>query len=213
MTTDSLKILKLACRAVLILCACEAGALVLSPFLPPLAALAITRSTQIIGLLLLLWRTPGGLAFAGLSQKKGISGLKAGIVWSLGFALAAGITGFLLNLTGINPLSMAHSPVPPDNQWLFFLTGGLISPVAEEIFFRGILYSVLRRLGVAVAVVLSTLVFAFVHGPQGGLPVFQLVGGLVFALSFEVSKSLVTPMVIHVLGNLALFSMALIPSL
>ena len=44
------------------------------------------------------------------------------------------------------------------------VTVGLLVPLAEEVIFRGVLYSWLRRWGVALAVVVSALVFGLFHG-------------------------------------------------
>ena len=87
--------------------------------------------------------------------------------------------------------------------------GGLISPLTEEIFFRGLIYGFFLRWGWPLALALSTLSFVAAHLPaEVWLP--QLVGGLVFALAYRVSGSLAAPAVIHVLGNLAIFSLGLI---
>ena len=192
---QTIKELTLVCLAVLILSICEISAFFLKPFLPPLAVIALTRSSQGLLLLLLLVRTRGGLAFAGLSTKRLWPGFKAGLAWSFGFGMVVIIAAGLMVAAGINPLTLIRSDIPGDKLALFFLTGTLIAPITEEIFFRGILYSFLRRWGVLSALVASTLVFAFFHvGPSGygsTLPVIQLIGGLLFALSFEHSKSLI----------------------
>ena len=44
------------------------------------------------------------------------------------------------------------------------VTVGQLVPLAEEVIFRGVLYSWLRRWGVALAVVVSALVFGLFHG-------------------------------------------------
>jgi hypothetical protein len=91
---------------------------------------------------------------------------------------------------------------------LFFVVGGLIAPVAEEIFFRGIVYGFLRRWGFAVALIGSTLLFAWVH-PGAGVPITQIIGGLVFAAAYEIEGNLAVPITIHVLGNTAIFGLSL----
>lgn len=210
MEKQTIKELKIICGAVFLICILEAGSFFLSPIFSPIACTAVIRIAQIILLLLLLKFTPGGFAFAGLSKKSQYTGLKTGLLWSFLFGIVVLAGGFILYLTGTNPLFLIHSNLPSNNLILFFLTGGLISPVAEEIFFRGIFYSFLRRFGVLTAVFTTTFVFSLLHVSNLGLPIFQVVGGIVFALSFEYSKSLATPIVIHVLGNLAIFSIALI---
>jgi len=117
----------------------------------------------------------------------------------------------VLYVAGISPFSLIQVQVPKDaSRFLFFMiTGGVIGPVAEEVVFRGLIYSFLRRWGVLAALIGSTALFVLAHPLTSGIPMPQIVGGLVFALSYEASKSLLTPMVIHILGNLALFAVGL----
>jgi membrane protease YdiL (CAAX protease family) len=91
--------------------------------------------------------------------------------------------------------------------------GGIISPVVEEIFFRGILFGFFRRWGATTAVVLSTILFVLPHLKRGAIPVTQMVGGVVFAAAYEKEKSLAAPIIIHSLGNLSIFSLSLIPQM
>jgi membrane protease YdiL (CAAX protease family) len=93
---------------------------------------------------------------------------------------------------------------------LFVLIGGVLSPVTEEIFFRGILYGFFRRWGVFIALVLSTGIFLLAHPLRSGIPVPQLVGGILFAVAYEVEGCLMVPITIHCLGNLSIFSISLV---
>lgn len=205
---------------------------------------------------------------AGLAIKNLSKGWKTGIIWSILFGLIVILAGTIVFLAGVNPFSLIHINFPATKFEiaLFFLTGGLISPLAEEIFFRGILYSFLKkiklnipvtvprillsstcnspnhkrlqgaadssqrasrrtlvlqapddarcvpceRLQILFAVAVSTIVFALCHFNGNNLPFFQIIGGSVFALSFEYSKSLAAPVIIHVLGNSTIFVISLI---
>jgi hypothetical protein len=59
------------------------------------------------------------------------------------------------------------------------------------------------------ALLVSTLLFVFSHPLTGGLPFPQLVGSIVFCLAYERSGSLLAPLMIHMLGNTAIFSVSL----
>lgn len=89
---------------------------------------------------------------------------------------------------------------------LFFLVGGIISPITEELFFRGVIYGFLRRWGAISAVVFSSLAFVLAHHMVStGLLFIPFTGGIVFALAYEIEKNLMVPITLHVLGNLAIF--------
>ncbi len=191
--------------AVCLMIGSEACALLFSA-LTPIQTLTLIRSIQIVLLLGLLAVTPCGVTLAGLSRHRLTVGLKAGVVWSFSFGgLVLGLGGMLF-LAGKHPLHLVASPLPEKHMLLFFVTGGLLGPVCEELFFRGIVYTFFRRFGILCAMVLTTVLFAVLHGEGGGI--VQVIGGLVFSISFERSKSLVTPMIIHVSGNLAIFSLS-----
>ena len=182
--------------------------------LPRLWLIAGTRMAEILAVLTLAKVQTGGMQALGLDRKTMLSGLGKGLFWSAGFAIAAGVLFFGLFLTGQNPLMLVRSPLPHTTaqRILFFWVGGMVAPVAEEIVFRGLIFGYLRRWGLPAAVLISTALFAAIHsGPA--IPVTQIVGGLVFAVAYHTEKSLVVPMVIHMLGNLAIFtiSLALLP--
>jgi membrane protease YdiL (CAAX protease family) len=60
------------------------------------------------------------------------------------------------------------------------------------------------------AIVLSTLIFVLSHPLAHGFPVTQAIGGIVFAVAYEAEGSLMTPIAIHILGNLSIFTLSLI---
>ncbi|WP_054698754.1 CPBP family intramembrane glutamic endopeptidase [Desulfosarcina cetonica] len=155
-------------------------------------------------------RQPAGLATLGLGRDALLPGLMKGLIGSAGFALAAGLLFIALLAAGQHPLQLIRSPLPesPYQRALFFMAGGMVAPVAEEIVFRGVIYGYLRRWGKATAVLISTALFAAFHvGPA--LPVTQIIGGVVFAIAYQASGSLITPIVIHGLGNLAIFTLSM----
>ncbi len=170
----------------------------------------ILRLVQTALLLIILKNYPSGFALAGMEKNRLPTGIRTGIIWSSVFGMAIGLGGGVLFLFGINPLELVASPIPfkGTSLALFFFTGGLVAPVAEELFFRGILYSWLRRFSVPMAVVGTTFFFAFCHIKGFCIPIFQLTGGLVFAIAFERTQSLAAPVIIHILGNLTLFSLS-----
>jgi membrane protease YdiL (CAAX protease family) len=175
----------------------------------PLPALGIIRCMEAVLLVFIAGRFEKDPNAIGLSQSKLYPGLKRGLVWSAGFGIAAGILFSVLLAAGINPLKLVHTPLPsaPRQIILFYLVGGVIGPVWEEIFFRGIIFGFFRRWGLYTAILISTALFVLPHYDGSHLPLTQIVGGIVFAAAYEKEKSLVVPITIHCLGNIAIFSL------
>lgn len=170
----------------------------------------ITRLLQAVAVCIAAVVCSGTLAIIGLHGSDARDGLIKGMTWSAGFALAAGLLFLGLRMAGQNPLTLVYTPLPAGrfDRLLFFVIGGIIAPVAEEIVFRGVIFGYLRRWGAASAVLISTALFAAIHlGPA--LPLTQIVGGVVFALAYHTSGSLLAPILIHSLGNLAIFTLSL----
>jgi hypothetical protein len=175
----------------------------------PLLALGITRCIEAVLLVFIANRFEKDPNAIGLSKSKLYPGLKRGLAWSAGFGIAAGILFAVLLAAGINPLKLVHTPLPsaPRQIILFYLVGGVIGPVWEEIFFRGFIFGFFRRWGLYRAILISTALFVLPHYDGSHLPLTQIVGGIVFAIAYEKEKSLIVPVTIHCLGNIAIFSL------
>jgi membrane protease YdiL (CAAX protease family) len=179
---------------------------------PTLVSLGIVRIVEIILLIAILLKHGIGPASLGFASADFRHGLTRGLLWSLSLGVIV-LAGFaVLFLFGMDPLTLFRVRLPErrTDLILFLTVGSVIGPVAEEIFFRAILYGFLRRWGVVTAVSLSTLIFVLIHPTGGHIPITQAVGGVIFALSYEIEKSLVPPIVIHILGNLAIFGIGMI---
>jgi membrane protease YdiL (CAAX protease family) len=175
----------------------------------PLIITGMARTVQALVIFWIVCERDVGIAAIGLSKATLLQGLKKGLMWSAGFGLVVALAGAVIFLTGINPVTLIQSriPVKPVQIALLFCIGGIIGPVAEEIFFRGILYSFFRRWGIFTALLISTLVFVMIH-PVRGPAVTQAIGGILFGIAFEVEKNLMVPITIHALGNMAIFSLS-----
>ena len=179
---------------------------------PPLPILGAARVVEILLLLIIVSIWGKGMSSIGLTGDQFVAGLQKGLTWSAVFGLCALLGFAVLYAAHINPLRLLKTHLPPSAPGviMFFLVGSLVAPIAEEVFFRGILYGFLRRWGVLAAVVGSTAVFVLAHAITSVIPVTQIVGGVVFAVAFEVTGNLIVPITIHVLGNTALFALSLV---
>jgi len=176
------------------------------------AALAVIGGIRIFELALFLvtfslWGN--GLKSIGLARDQIFPGIKRGLIWSAGFGFIVSIGFGALLVLGQNPLEFFRAPLPETAGALslFFLVGGLIAPVVEEVFFRGILYGFFRKWGVIPALLVSTALFILAHP---GASITQSVGGIIFALAYEREGKLMVPITIHAIGNSALFTLSLL---
>jgi uncharacterized protein len=177
-----------------------------------LPALGIIRCMEALSLLFIAHRFEKNPNAIGLSRSKILPGLVRGLIWSVCFGIAAGVLFSVLFAAGINPLKLVRTPLPPAPRqiFIFFLVGGVIGPIWEEIFFRGVIFGFFRRWGVYAAILISTALFVLPHYDGRHLPLTQIVGGIVFAIAYEKEKSLMVPVSIHCLGNIAIFSLTFV---
>jgi len=177
----------------------------------PMIGLGTARlfETILILLIVLLWGK--GLTSVGLAPSKIFQGVIKGLTWSVGFGVLALLGFFILSIYGHNPLQLIKTRLPrwPGDILLFYLVGGIVAPIAEEVFFRGIVYGFLRRWGVLLALTGTTVLFVLAHAIISRIPLTQIVGGIVFAVAYEVEGNLMVPITIHVLGNMAIFALSL----
>jgi hypothetical protein len=178
--------------------------------LPPLAGVGLARLADIALMAAVVATSTAGWAGVGLRRGGLREGLFRGLIWSAGFGALSGLGAAAASLAGYDPLQVIRTAVPaqPAEMAQLLLAGVLTGPLAEELYFRGILYGFMRRWGVAAALAGSTLFFVVLHPGGGGMPVTQIVGGLLFAAAYEIEKNLLVPIVVHSLGNLAIFGLA-----
>ena len=88
------------------------------------------------------------------------------------------------------------------NLALTLLGAGLLVPLAEELYFRGLLHGWLaERLSLWPRVLLSSALFALGHFDNAGVMAASFILGLLCALALERSRSLWLPIIIHAVNN------------
>ncbi len=82
-----------------------------------------------------------------------------------------------------------------------FISTCVVAPVTEEFFYRGVLISGISNKGKAVAVILSSFLFAIAHG---SLTIFAMpfIYGIVFAFIAIRTKSLLPSIIMHAVCNI-----------
>ncbi len=172
--------------------------------------LGAVRLLEAASLVLLVMATEKGLSPIGLKKGKILDGIRRGIIWSACFGIVAAFGLVLFQAMGIRLLEKVRIPMPPDFDAVFFifLVGGLIGPIAEELFFRGIVYGFFRRWGKVTAILSSAFLFVIAHPALPAIPVIPITGGLLFAVAYEMEGNLMVPLSIHILGNMAIYTIS-----
>ncbi|GAE26940.1 CAAX amino terminal protease family protein [Halalkalibacter wakoensis JCM 9140] len=95
-----------------------------------------------------------------------------------------------------------QSRMTPLNFLIGFVSAAIISPIYEEIFYRGFLYRFLRsKYGIAISMLASSFIFMIVHIPTYNTLLLNFVSGLIFAWTYEKTGSIVPAMIIHGVTN------------
>lgn len=183
-------------------------------------SLALTNIVaQLAGLVASLW-------VAAVSFRRGLAGLgltltrwSRGVAWAFLAFMAFEPLGQLLLIFSMWAIALiAPDYVIPEHPAIRFLRrpettyaeafllclgAAVVAPVAEEVFFRGILQTVLRRTlrSRSYAVAAAAVVFGGSHGlqPHAVLPLIAF--GLLLGASYERTGSLLAPMLLHALFN------------
>ena len=176
----------------------------------PLVAGSVIQTLIIVGAVDIGWRRRKSLSW----QEIGFCKTSFGLLALIGFAgiLLAGIIEFIERLLDVKPGDLIPELIAPQGfVWTHFiavlLTVGILAPIAEELIFRGVIYSWLRtRLSMVLAIALNAGLFGMIHMGYP-LPLMALVAlmGAVFAWSFEKTGSLWVPIVLHMGQNSAVF--------
>ena len=129
----------------------------------------------------------------------------------LALSVSLGLNAFL-TLTGFVESSQTYRQVADHQYGVVFGIGlllyGMVSPLAEEILFRGVIFNRLRRyFGPSVGIVASGVFFGIFHGNlvQG---VYGTVMGMLIAYVYERSGKFITPFLFHAVANLAVYTAA-----
>lgn len=134
------------------------------------------------------------------------------------FAVTASLgLNVLLSITGLTEASGTFRDVSQRQFGVAFGIGvilyGVVSPLAEEIVFRGLLYNRMRKYYPArIAIVLSGFFFGVYHGNlvQG---IYGTLMGILMAYVYEETGCFLVPVLFHGLANIAVYSVAFVPGL
>lgn len=158
-----------------------------------------------------VWKQLGNCMKKGFQNCKE-KGIQIGASISLGLTASLFLNGLLVRLSltseKYDKVEEIQYSVPI---WLGILLYGLISPVVEEIVFRGLTYHRMRRFfGIPACVIVSALLFGGFHA---NLPqfIYGTAMGMLMALCYEWADTFAAPLVFHMAANLLIFLLSGMP--
>ena len=123
---------------------------------------------------------------------------------ALGLAVQFLLEGNLDSLQGRTDILTAGGDLSLLHFLMNLVGAGLLVPIAEELYFRGLIHGWLQtRLGFWLRVLVSSAIFGLAHFDSIAVVASSFVLGLVNAIAYEKSKSLWLPIAIHMVTNSA----------
>lgn len=183
-----------------------------------LGALVLLTSTQ-IGLLLVSWLfvfRPNALAgLPSVPGRNAADAVRSGIGWGvvawIGASVASYVVFLLFEAVGLDPEPQAaEQALAVIDPVMAVLAIVVLAPIAEEIFFRGVIFNAfLREGGRRWAFLGSSALFAVIHlSLVAAIPIFLL--GLALAWVYDRTKNLLAPIAMHIVVNGASVLLALL---
>ena len=129
---------------------------------------------------------------------------------ALAFSSALGLN-MLFYLLGITKSSQAFNETANAQFGVAFLAGlilyGILSPLAEEAVFRGLMYNRMKRcFNFPIALAVSSLLFGCYHG-NVVQAVYGTLLGLLIAYAYEKYGSFAAPVLFHAVANVSIFTL------
>lgn len=196
------------------------GAPGLVPAQPPTAltimAIDLFYLTVLAGVWLLVVRRYGtpwsslGLRWPGSTDLPAVFALSA--LLAAGCAVTVASVVWALNAAGLQArfTPVTAVPAPSDPLFVVAVIGSVVlTPIVEEMLFRGVLYQALRKhMGAVLGAASSAALFAALHLQFNATPAL-LVLGIALTIAFERTRSLYPPMLLHAAYNGVVILLAL----
>lgn len=130
----------------------------------------------------------------------------------LGFNVLTGVVLSALPESWLGSYEETSSMAFMGEYWVTFLGTAIVAPIVEEVIFRGLAYSRMKKgMPTVWAVILTSVLFGVAHGHPVWM-LYTFVFGLLLIWVLERTKSLVAPMVLHIGYNLCAVLQMLLPA-
>lgn len=135
-----------------------------------------------------------------------LSGWKLIAVWTILLIVVSILLVIIMSFMGVgtenSKTESLQSQMTLLNFAIGFISAALISPVYEEIFYRGFLYRFFSsRYGVLSGMIISSFIFTVVHIPTFNTLPLNFVSGLIFSWVYHKTGSIIPSILIHGIFN------------
>lgn len=115
--------------------------------------------------------------------------------------IAVNILNYNLSLFSLeNSTGVEFTTKTPVEQVIYFLCIAIIPALTEEFIFRGVILNSFRKFGDGFAILMSSLLFGFMHGNFVQIP-FAFIVGLACGFILVKTNSIIPAMMLHLLNN------------
>lgn len=115
--------------------------------------------------------------------------------------IAIGLLNFNLSLFGLeNTTGVEFTTKTPLDQVIYFICIGIVPALTEEFAFRGVILNSLRKYGDGFAILMSSLLFGFMHANFVQIP-FAFIVGLACGFILVKTNSIIPSICLHLLNN------------
>ncbi|WP_404351885.1 CPBP family intramembrane metalloprotease [Sutcliffiella horikoshii] len=127
-------------------------------------------------------------------------------VWTFVLIVSSILLVVIMEMLGVGVDNSKTESLQEQVTWftftIAFFSAAVISPIYEEIFYRGFLYKWIRgKWGVSAGLIVSSLIFTIVHIPTYNTLPVNFLSGMIFAWTYERSGSVVPGIIIHGVFN------------
>lgn len=141
----------------------------------------------------------------------GVQGFSSGhwkriVVWTIALIVVSIVLVIIMSEFGVgtdnSKTDSLQSQLTLLNFFIGFISAAVISPIYEEIFYRGFLYRFFSsRYGIGAGMLLSASIFTLVHIPTFNTLPVNFVSGLIFAWIYQKTGSVLPCILMHGLFN------------
>lgn len=99
----------------------------------------------------------------------------------------------------------------PKLQYFFIIISGVLAPIAEELYFRGLIFTYVRNVSnVTIAIITSSIFFGLAHSfVNPYIFISHAVVSIFIGLARQKSNGMIVPIIMHMIWNLLIFALIL----